>query len=141
MFLRPVVLFGIWSTVLGAVCGTTKAGQDAVPPRLSTWDASRVPKDLCASDWSSIRAAYEANCHVVFAVDGGLVARNPGQRWTTRFDGRGFETSPDAGAWTWGLDLVSLGRDELLAPLFNRSGQAPEVAATGQRVEYEWKKN
>ncbi len=31
----------------------------------------RVPEGLSASDWSSIRAAYEANRHAAFAVEGG----------------------------------------------------------------------
>ena len=64
-----------------------------------------VPADLSASDWSSIRAAYEAHRHAVQPVDGGYQARNPGQGWRMRFDGRGFTVSPEAGEWTWGLEL------------------------------------
>ena len=43
----------------------------------------RVPEGLSASDWSSIRAAYEARRHAAIAVDGGYQARNPRQRWRT----------------------------------------------------------
>jgi hypothetical protein len=77
-----------------------------------------APEELLASDWSSIRAAYEANRHAVFAVkkSAGVSrvyqARNPGQQWRTQFDGRGFETTPDGGGWSWGLQLVSYGCDE-----------------------------
>ena len=56
-----------------------------------------VLKGLPTRDWASIRAAYEANRHAAFAVEGGYQARNPGQQWLTRFDGRGFTVQPDAG--------------------------------------------
>lgn len=72
--------------------------------------SAAVPEGLSTSDWSSIRAAYEANRHAAFAVEDGYQARNPGQQWRTRFDGRGFVTSPDSGSWSWGLELVSYGR-------------------------------
>jgi hypothetical protein len=38
-------------------------------------------------------------------MDDGYRAHNPGQQWSTRFDRRGFLTRPDAGDWTWGLQL------------------------------------
>jgi hypothetical protein len=56
-----------------------------------------VPEGLATEDWASIRAAYEAGRHQVCIAERGHEARNPGQRWTTRFDGRGFCTTPDAG--------------------------------------------
>lgn len=74
--------------------------------------ADCVPEGLSASDWSGIRAAYEAKRHEAFAVEVGYVARNPGQQWRTRFDGRGFETTPDGGGWSWGLELVGYGRGD-----------------------------
>ena len=61
-----------------------------------------IPEGLTASDWTSIRAAYEAHRHQVAAVAGGYRARNPGQQWRTEFDERGFITRPDAGGWQWG---------------------------------------
>ena len=37
-----------------------------------------TPKSIAASDWSSIRAAYESNRHAAAAVEGGgYQARNP----------------------------------------------------------------
>src|SRR5258706_3959707 len=58
------------------------------------------PEGVSASDWSGIRAAYEAERHAVVAVEGGYQARNPGQAWQTRFDGCGFVTTPDSGGWS-----------------------------------------
>lgn len=55
--------------------------------------ADEVPDGLAASDWQSIRAAYEAGRHAFHPVagqEGVWQARNPGQQWTTTFDGRGF---------------------------------------------------
>lgn len=68
------------------------------------------PKGLADSDWSSIRAAYEAGRHAPHRQeDGTLTARNPGQQWLTQFDGKGFTVSPDHGQWTWGLELTAYG--------------------------------
>ncbi|WP_193214735.1 hypothetical protein [Luteolibacter marinus] len=39
--------------------------------------------------------------------DGTVIARNPGQKWNARFDGRGFTVEPDHGEWTWGLELAT----------------------------------
>ncbi len=65
---------------------------------------------LTKSDWSSIRAAYDAGRHAFQPVEGGRQARNPGQQWATKFDGRGFIAQPKGGAdWQWGLELKSYG--------------------------------
>src|SRR5215470_9536015 len=64
---------------------------------VSAAGADGAPDGLSASDWSGIHAAYHANRHAAFAVEGGYQACNPGQAWRTRFDGRGFMTTPDAG--------------------------------------------
>jgi trimeric autotransporter adhesin len=100
-------------------------------------DVAPVSKGLSGDDWSSIRAAYEAGRHAAYAdeaVPGHIVARNPGQQWRTRFDGRGFLTAPDAGGWSWGLDLVSYGRGEQQQTI---DGTAC-TETKGTRVEYEW---
>ncbi|HKQ50594.1 MAG TPA: FG-GAP repeat protein [Phycisphaerae bacterium] len=93
-----------------------------------------VPDSLSASDWSGIRAAFEANRHAAFAVEGGYQVRNPGQAWQTRFDGRGFLTTPDAGGWTWGLELIRYGveREEQLLV----TPSCDEVR--GGRINYQW---
>ena len=70
----------------------------------------QVPEGLAKSDWSSIRAAYEAGRHAFQPVegqDGHWQARNPGQQWTTQFDGRGFIAQPKGADWQWGLELQS----------------------------------
>jgi hypothetical protein len=107
------------------------------PPAAPPASSADVPRGLLASDWSSIRAAYEANRHAAFPVEGGYQARNPGQQWRTRFDGRGFLTTPDAGGWTWGLELVSYG----VAPANSRCDVAPVINRCGQRIEYDWDDN
>ena len=56
-----------------------------------------VPDGLPAADWAGIRAAYEVGRHAAYPLECGYQARNLGQRWRTRFDGRGFTTQPDAG--------------------------------------------
>jgi hypothetical protein len=147
--------------VLGLVTASAVAG-----PLWADAEEVRVPEGLSASDWSSIRAAYEANSHAAFAVEDGYVARNPGQQWRTRFDGRGFVTTPDGGNWSWGLELVSYGREEQSPDRFDQSPdrqggvgsrmQPPSyshgdrsltvaalsggaaISACGQRIEYEW---
>jgi hypothetical protein len=50
----------------------------------------QVPDGLAKSDWTSIRAAYEAGRHAFQPAADGWQARNPGQQWLTNFDGRGF---------------------------------------------------
>lgn len=75
-------------------------------PQLTSPD--QVPEGLQKSDWASIRAAHTAWQHGFMPVEGqtGIwQARNPGQQWTTKFDGRGFLTTPKGGGWTWGLEL------------------------------------
>lgn len=119
--LAILLMCGAWLPSGGA------SGQTAPP-------ADSTPEGLSPGDWSGIRAAYEASRHSAFPVEGGHQARNPGQQWLTRFDGQGFTTEPDAGDWTWGLELESYG--------FAGEERAVEepmgVRADGQRVAYQW---
>ncbi len=106
----------------------------ATPQLADAANTIDLPEGVSSSDWASIRAAFESDRHVVFAVNAGFEARNPGQRWRTTFDGRGFETIPDGGDWAWGLALVSYGRAGA-----QRAVAAPTcVHAAGNRVSYEW---
>ncbi len=93
-----------------------------------------VPKGVAASDWSSIRAAYEAGRHAFQPIESGWQARNPGQQWTTKFDGRGFLAEPRDGAWQWGLELKSYGFGENQHAIDG----TPAVKAEGQRLSYQW---
>ena len=87
-------------------------------------DPSKTPDGLAPSDWSSIRAAYEHSRHAIVAnPDGSHQARNPGQAWLTKFDGRGFTVTPDAGGWSWGLELVGY-------------GEATDVKQEGGKISY-----
>src|SRR6185295_9800120 len=96
--------------------------------------ADKLPKDLSATDWSSIRSAYESNRHAAVAVEDGYQARNPGQHWLTRFDGRGVSIRPDAGGWTWGLELERYG----FAGEERDVCEPTQVSAHGPRVAYDW---
>ena len=96
--------------------------------------ADPVPEGLERSDWQSIRAAHEAWKHEFREVDGQWQATNPGQRWTTTFDGRGFLATPKEASWTWGLRLESYGFGSNQQPV---SG-TPEIKVAGQRLSYHW---
>ncbi len=96
---------------------------------------SRLPEGLSALDWLAIVAVRDTAVHAVVATDTGHEARNPGQRWTTSFDGSGFTVVPDHGEWTWGLGLVSWG----IAGAESRvAGPSAQVRVDGSRVEYAW---
>ena len=56
------------------------------------------PKGLSGSDWSGIRGEYERHRQAAFPVDGGHRARNYGQQWVTRFDGRVLTSHPTRAA-------------------------------------------
>jgi hypothetical protein len=102
------------------------------PQQLTSPD--QVPEGLAKSDWSSIRAAYEAGRHAFMPIDGGWQARNPGQQWTTKFGHRGFLAKPREGDWTWGLELTAYG-----FPGAERAiSGVPAVKAAGQRLTYDW---
>ena len=99
--------------------------------------AEEVPKGLAKSDWSSIRAAYEAGRHAfqpVAGKEGVWQARNPGQQWITTFDPRGFTAQPQGGGWTWGLELLSYGFGDQQQAVYGM----PAVKADGQRLSYQW---
>ena len=106
--------------------------------------SARPPESLSATDWTEIRAAYDATRYAAFAADGCIHALSPAQRWRMRFDGRGFLTTPAAishqnfdSSWSWGLELQSYGRAGGLAAV-----QSPEcIEAQGGRVEYHWDEN
>jgi hypothetical protein len=102
------LLFHLVCTLFAAVAGL--APGHAAPPgkcqQMTSPDA--VPQGLAKSDWQSIRAAYEAGRHEFQPIEGGhWQARNPGQQWTTRFDGRGFIATPhERGKDVAGLDAA-----------------------------------
>jgi len=113
----------------GAPAPVEESGQ---PRQLTSPD--QVPEGLAKSDWRGIRAAYEAGLHAFQPIDGGWQARNPGQQWTTKFDGRGFLAEPRGGGWQWGLELESYGLGENQKAI----SSPPAVKAAGARLSYQW---
>ena len=93
-----------------------------------------VPEGLAKSDWSSIRAAYEAGRHAFQPTESGWQARNPGQQWLTTFDKRGFVARPQDGGWEWGLELQSYGIGDAQKAVHG----TPAVKTDGQRLSYQW---
>ncbi len=126
-----------FSLLLAAfLIGLSTTRVHAAPPgkTQNLTSSEQVPEGLAKSDWSSIRAAYQAGRHAFQPTATGWQARNPGQQWTTKFDGRGFVTEPKDGAWQWGLELKSYGFGENQRAI---SG-TPAVKAEGQRLTYQW---
>ncbi len=129
-------------SVLLLACGIAAPVVGASEPSLTgktqhLTSPEQTPKGLAPSEWTSIRAAYEAGRHQFQPVegkDGQWQARNPGQQWLTTFDQHGFEATPQGGGWTWGLQLQSYGFGEKQTPV---SG-TPAVKAEGQRLSYQW---
>ncbi len=93
-----------------------------------------APQGISAADWGSICAAYESGRYAVGADGDEHRAWNPGHRWTTRFDGRGFDVVPNEHDWRWGLELVSWGR----SGHEHAVDGAASVHVEGQRVTYAW---
>ncbi|MFN0205162.1 MAG: FG-GAP repeat protein [Planctomycetota bacterium] len=104
---------------------------------LSAESKPAAPKGLSDFDWTSIRAAYDAERHAARPVHGGFCFRNPGQQWNTQFDGRGFVTKPEGANWSWGLALQSYGiegHEQTVSKTTN-------IVADGQRILYPWDSN
>jgi hypothetical protein len=93
-----------------------------------------APSGVSASMWTDLRAAYEASRHALVAVDGRVEARNPGQRWTTAFDGRGSTTTPNAGGWSWGLELANYGWGDTRSALDTPASMIRDA----HRLAYVW---
>lgn len=107
-----------------------------LPLPASAADSTKpTPQGVSQSDWIGIRAAHEAAKHrIVPAADGALKAWNPGQQWTTGFDGRGFTTHPEHSQWTWGLELERYGFGDKASTL---AGKAP-ISHQENKVTYQW---
>jgi hypothetical protein len=93
-----------------------------------------TPKGLSVSEWSSIREAYDVGRHAVRRQENGTyAARNPGQRWRTEFDRRGFFVRPDHGQWTWGLELQAVGT--------HNSSACSHITFRDNKLSYHWGEN
>ena len=135
--IRSIILSMLFGLLWLLVMPTAVAAQNATDLRAAGKNQhlrppESVPDGLTASDWHSIRAAYEAGRHAFQSIGDGWQARNPGQQWLTRFDRRGFEVQPQGGAWSWGLDLQSYG----FGGRQHNLGERPAATLTGQRLTY-----
>jgi hypothetical protein len=124
-------LFVIAALFSTALLPAQQAAPKADAAKTST---QSTPEGLTDSQWTSIRAAYEAGRHEVTKVDGTYQARNPGQGWLTRFEDGGFAVKPDSGAWTWGLELKSYG----FVGNEQEVGTPSKAQAKGGRMSYRW---
>ena len=77
---RPLVRGLILLLAFIGLAGALMAAAPARPQQLTSPD--QVPEGLARSDWSSIRAAYEAGRHAFQPTPTGWQARNPSQQWT-----------------------------------------------------------
>jgi hypothetical protein len=91
--------------------------------------------DLCSDDWSGIREAYQESRHAIRQLDTGFSAFNPGQRWVSQFDGRGFTTTPLESGWTWGLQLEAYGFEGVMTKI---TASASGATADGGQLTYDW---
>ena len=78
-------------------------------PLISPERERAAPERSSPADRIGLQETFEAIRHAVRSVAGSFEASNPGQRWSTRFESRGFLTTPDSGHWSWGLELESYG--------------------------------
>ncbi len=106
-------------------------------PSISLGQASSTPAGISQESWSAIKAVHEADLHQVKRTESGHQAHNPGQDWSTEFDGEGFVVQPGGFDWTWGLQLMSFGFEgEVVA--VEREAKA---SAEGNRMTYDWTSN
>jgi len=108
----------------GATAGLDRAGV-----------TSKLPDGLSQSDWAGIQKAYTLDRHRVapLADQAGVWhARNRGQAWRSYYDGRGFRVEPDAGGWSWGLELTRYGVGDDL----HEVGGTASVTTEATRLSY-----
>jgi uncharacterized delta-60 repeat protein len=96
-----------------------------------------VPTGLAKSDWSGIKAAYDAGRHAIRNTENGFTAPNPTLGWHITWDQSGFLASPTdttISSWQWGLSLSHYG--------FQGAEQAisgtPATHADGPHLTYQW---
>ncbi len=136
---RSFIFTALATTLIcSAAVPSVKAAPPVQPGRpQSIASLDETPRGLTKLDWQGIRVAFEAGLHSFQSAEGGeghWHARNPGQQWLTTFDQRGFETIPQSGGWTWGLELQSYGFGDDQTVI---SG-IPGVQAAGQQLTYQW---
>ncbi len=127
------ILFLLLHATLTSVLAEAPSGK---MQRITSPD--QVPEGLQKSDWQSIREAHRAWEHSFKQERDGWQARNPGQQWTTRFDGLGFMAKPNGAEWQWGLELRSYGFG---AKQKKVRGKPLAVTSEVSRLSYQWDNN
>jgi len=95
---------GLWDAVGAPILRQT------IPPADSQ---AKLPAGLTLVDWKQIKAEYERHRHGMFLNGkGGYQSRSHYHGWLSRFDGKGFTVQPGSESWSWGLELVSWGRED-----------------------------
>lgn len=122
------------TALVAILCLVAAVAHAAAPVHMRAGAHGALPEGVTASDWTGIRAAYQAHRHAARATEDGFEARNPGQQWRSQFDRRGFVVQPEHGAWRWGLALERYG----FAGAERRVKEPSRVVADGQRVVYHW---
>jgi hypothetical protein len=133
------IAFALLSTLSAADAGGVLKNAGLRPivrnsaPAPKTDGQPKLPAGLTLVDWKQIKAEYERHRHGMFPDGkGGYQSRTHYHGWLAKFDGRGFEVKPDTEPWTWGLELVSWGREGNEIPV---SGKA-EIHTGVNRLEY-----
>ena len=125
--------------VLAAITGAPAFGRGLLESSAEVTVATEeVPEGLCGGDWASIRAAYEAGRHRVFAADGGHRRAQPGpavddhvRRPRLHDDARRGRLELGPRARELRLGARSSARSRARAPCRPRAGASP---TTGTRA-------
>ncbi|HAB18715.1 MAG TPA: hypothetical protein DCE44_20030, partial [Verrucomicrobiales bacterium] len=89
------------------IASGTSATELSAPLNLSS--PGNLPAGLSSATWAEIHTAHRLSQRTVTPSAGGHQAKNPGQQWSTDFDGRGFLINHDKANWKWGLKVRSYG--------------------------------
>lgn len=99
--------------------------------------AQPAPNGLSETEWAAVLHRISTHECSIRAAGNEHVAVNRGQRWSTRFDGRGFETTPASESWRWGLELESYGFARCMESVADHA----LATADGSRLVYQWNEN
>ena len=131
-FRRSVIVLAVMSVWIAS---GTSATELSAPLNLSS--PGNLPAGLSSATWAEIHTAHRLSQRTVTPSAGGHQAKNPGQQWSTDFDGRGFLINPDKANWKWGLKVRSYGfsgAEKVVAGTANSS-------VNGTRLDYIWDEN
>ena len=76
----PTIVCAVWVILSRTAVALPDEGASGGKGGAQQLAPGEVPKGVAASDWQSIRAAYEAGRHAFQPIEGGWQARNHGQQ-------------------------------------------------------------